>query len=69
MRNNPCKNCVPPKRHVGCHASCKEHKEVKEKRDAEKALVRAAKRVNDDVVEVNLTSIRHNRKKLYTRKW
>lgn len=23
---NPCRDCVAPKRHTGCHGSCKEHK-------------------------------------------
>lgn len=24
-----CTNCVPPKRHDGCHATCKEHEDEK----------------------------------------
>ena len=69
MRNNPCKNCVSPKRHVGCHATCKEYADARQEHDSEKSMIREAKRVRDDVVEVNLTSIRRNRQKLYTRKW
>ena len=24
-----CKDCVPPKRHIGCHSTCKEYKHEK----------------------------------------
>lgn len=27
---NPCKGCVAPKRHIGCHSTCKERKEWRE---------------------------------------
>ena len=46
LRDNPCKNCVPPKRHEGCHTpACKdwyewelEHKKLKEEEAKEKAV-------------------------------
>lgn len=28
-----CKDCIPPKRHIGCHADCKEY--IKEKAQLE----------------------------------
>lgn len=27
MRNNACKDCVEPKRHIGCHSTCEEYKQ------------------------------------------
>ena len=35
-----CKNCVPPQRHVGCHAKCSKYLEEKAKFEEEKARVR-----------------------------
>lgn len=29
--DNPCRNCVAPKRHPGCHGACEEHAAWKEK--------------------------------------
>ena len=29
MSNAPCKDCVAPKRHLGCHGECKEYIEFK----------------------------------------
>ena len=29
-----CKDCIPPKRHIGCHADCKEY--IKEKAELER---------------------------------
>jgi hypothetical protein len=31
--DNPCRYCVAPRRHVGCHGSCKDRKEWKEEHD------------------------------------
>lgn len=28
-QDNPCRDCVPPKRHIGCHGNCPDHKEWK----------------------------------------
>ena len=69
MKNSPCKYCVSPKRHIGCHATCKEYKDAKQDHDSEKNLIREAKRVDDDVYEVNLESLKRSRQRLYTRKW
>lgn len=33
---NCCKHCVPPKRHVGCHACCKEYIAAKNKHETQK---------------------------------
>ena len=30
---NPCNGCERPQKCIGCHATCKEHKEWKEKLD------------------------------------
>lgn len=31
-----CKDCVPPKRHVGCHSSCKEYIDEKAEYEIDK---------------------------------
>lgn len=31
-----CKDCVPPKRHGGCHATCKEYKDEKAQYEEDK---------------------------------
>lgn len=33
MRAGPCKGCIPPVRHPGCHDECKDYKEWKSERD------------------------------------
>ena len=43
----PCKNCE--KRYVGCHGSCNEYKEAKEKNDKEKEEIRCLKKRENDV--------------------
>lgn len=35
-----CKDCVPPKRHSGCHATCKEYKDEKAQYDEDKKKVK-----------------------------
>ena len=43
--DNPCKGCVAPKRHLGCHATCKEHADWKAvKQDAYDIINRERKR-------------------------
>ena len=36
-----CKDCVPPKRHSGCHATCKEYKDEKAQYEEDKKKVKA----------------------------
>lgn len=47
-KNNPCYGCVAPKRHVGCHATCKDYidsvdlyhkkqEKIRKKKDEDKA--------------------------------
>ena len=39
----PCKGCVAPKRHSGCHVVCPEYKEWNDERQQELAKIRDAK--------------------------
>lgn len=32
-RKCPCKGCIPPKRHSGCHGKCKDYKDWKRLED------------------------------------
>lgn len=34
-----CKNCVPPKRHLGCHNECTEYIQEKEQREKENEII------------------------------
>ena len=36
-----CKDCVPPKRHGGCHATCKEYIDEKAQLEEDKKKVKA----------------------------
>ena len=40
---SPCKDCVAPKRHVGCHATCKEYIDWKDEWDQEQDIIRRKK--------------------------
>jgi hypothetical protein len=47
----PCKDCVAPKRHTGCHAACKEYKDWNIIHQQELDVVRKAR--NDEDVYIN----------------
>ena len=34
-----CKNCKPPKRHIGCHSDCKQYIKEKEEFEKQKAKI------------------------------
>jgi hypothetical protein len=55
----PCNYCVAPKRHVGCHAHCKEYKDWSNLRQQYNAKVYAARHAEDDCFP---TSLRKRRK-------
>ena len=40
-----CKDCVAPKRHLGCHDTCKEYKEQKKEHEAKKEKERTNRAV------------------------
>ena len=44
----PCKDCVAPKRHSGCHSTCKEYKEWDAIHKQNKAKIYATHRADDD---------------------
>lgn len=52
-----CKNCVPPKRHIGCHSTCeiyisnKEAHNKRKKEENDKAnIAKAINQLNRDVI-------------------
>ena len=45
----PCKGCVPPARHIGCHSTCKEYIEWKADRDKFLEHCRKQARINDAI--------------------
>ncbi|MBQ5655947.1 MAG: hypothetical protein IIV14_00750 [Bacteroidaceae bacterium] len=46
MKKYPCKDCVPPKRHVGCHSTCKEYSDIQEENRAEREAMQEEARKN-----------------------
>lgn len=41
-----CKGCVPPKRHLHCHSTCKEYLDAKAAHDAASEKERAARKAD-----------------------
>lgn len=39
-----CKDCIPPKRHIGCHDTCEEYKKEKAEYEIKKQKERAERR-------------------------
>lgn len=39
MKENPCRYCVPPERHIGCHGTCKKYKKRTAERISEKVAI------------------------------
>lgn len=44
-----CKDCVAPKRHVGCHADCQEYIDEKKKHDERKAEIDRKRHTNNAI--------------------
>lgn len=44
-----CKDCVAPKRHVGCHADCQEYIGEKKKHDEKKAEIDRKRHTNNAI--------------------
>lgn len=40
-----CRNCVPPKRHIGCHGTCEQYLKEKAEYEKQKEYARAHKTV------------------------
>lgn len=47
LTDNPCKECVAPKRYPGCHAKCEAYIQWKEEWDALKDKERKQKQMDD----------------------
>ena len=41
----PCRYCVPPKRHMGCHAKCPDYAKAYEDNRAEREAIQEEKRI------------------------
>ena len=46
LQNNPCRDCVAPKRHPGCHAECEAYLNWKKEWDAQKEKIREQQRMD-----------------------
>lgn len=46
MKDNPCRECVPPERHLGCHTFCEAYIEWKEELEELKVKIRKQKQMD-----------------------
>lgn len=71
-KDNPCYNCVAPKRHIGCHGICPEYRESVAKRIAKKNIIRKARAMdryeNDKFQETYYNSVEYRRRQRNRRK-
>jgi hypothetical protein len=65
MTNNdcPCRYCVAPKRHVGCHITCPEYKKWNIKHQQELDALCKSRDLEDDYLSMIHTNIVKRRKK------
>ena len=49
-----CKTCVPPQRHVGCHATCPEYLEQKRQNEESRKLYIESKKAEWDQVKIGV---------------
>lgn len=47
--NTPCKECVKPKRHLGCHDHCEEYQAARAEYENIKNAARANKKANEEL--------------------
>lgn len=66
MRISCCYNCVPPKRHPGCHSTCPEYIEEKKQSEKMREAIRQQKEARFDADEVSRRAVK--RIKDYSRK-
>lgn len=65
----PCKDCVAPKRHPGCHARCNEYIEWNEEHQQELAKIREKNREYNDCFPTYQQQCRQQKKKEGWRKY
>ena len=63
-----CENCVPPKRHVGCHSTCEDYLIEKAEWEQKKELIKEDKKKNQrisayDFQRVSYVNVRGRKKK------
>ena len=61
-----CKNCVPPTRHLGCHAKCNKYLEEKAKWEKEKKFAKANKTAtltNYDFDEIIFSTCKYHKRR------
>ena len=58
-----CKDCVAPKRHPGCHSTCKEYKDEKAKDEKKKEKIRADN--SHKITAFEFEEINYSRSKRY----
>lgn len=57
-----CKDCVPPKRHIGCHSTCEEFLAEKAEYEAEKAIENKARKEYADFTAAKVGAVTKTKK-------
>lgn len=55
--SSPCEFCVAPKRHIGCHSSCKDYKDFRTELDRENEAKRKIRNAENDFREYKTEGI------------
>lgn len=58
-----CHKCVPPKRTVGCHATCPDYIAEKKLHDEKREEQQKQRRISDGVYDQRASSVRRARKR------
>jgi len=45
----PCKDCVPPERHIGCHSTCSRYTEVAERNKRIRETIQKEHRAHEEI--------------------
>jgi hypothetical protein len=68
MAITTCKDCVAPKRHPGCHATCPEYLRAKAEWDAWKAADFERRSIRNGLIEQTYSAVRKAQKHWRTKK-
>lgn len=65
----PCKYCVPPKRHPGCHGHCKDEDKWNEKKKTAQDAIRTEQKRNEQATSFLVESQMRVARRLKLNKW
>ena len=59
----PCRYCVAPKRHIGCHSHCEEYAEAQRANEAEREAMIQKRIAERDAISYVVETIRKGKKR------